>query len=427
MMRKTFRHAARFVTSRRKIRLAALFTFAASNLIAGVSACTAGAEGAATVTVDTLPGGITHTLTSAPLEPDQWSLVVQRDIQPPELDPAELFDPGDIAVSDDGSILVADQKPTVIKVFDAQGRFMRAIGREGEGPGEFRSAYIAVRGDTLVVQDARNARATTFNWRTGALLSERRTSCCYYSTIGIDGDGRVLVRSIMSAPDSTLENTQGFVRFPLNGSDADTLFAVERQDTPESDPWLVRDGDRMVMSVGVPMQPRLTFAVDPTRGFLTGWSGDYVLRASTDGRDTIALFGRPPSPSAISDAEKQSIVDARVASMQSDNFAGVSEQVLRTAFDPAAIPDTRPAYETFAVDAAGRTWVRRVADPSDSSTTTFDLFDTDGRWLDIVGVPAAGWTANAWGPSAWGRDAVAVVIEGEDGRPMVRVYGIERN
>lgn len=411
---------------RRKVRLVALASFAASALLAGAISCTASAENSAAVTVDTLPGGITHTVTSAPLEPGQWTLVAQRDIQPPELDAAELFDPGDIAIADDGSILVADQKPTVIKVFDAQGRFLRAMGREGEGPGEFRSAYIAVRGDTLVVQDARNARATTFNWRTGELLSERRTSCCYYSPIGIDGDGRVLVRSIMSAPDSTLENTQGFVRFPLNGADADTLFAVERQGTPEAKPWLVRDGDRMVMSVGVPMQPRLTFAVDPTRGLLTGWSGDYVLRASTDGRDTVALFGRPPSPSAISDAEKQSIVDARVASMQSDNFAGVSEQVLRTAFDPAAIPDSRPAYETFTVDAAGRTWVRRVADPSDSSTTAFDLFDAEGRWLDIVRVPAAGWTATAWGPSAWGRDAIAVVIEGEDGRPMVRVYGIGR-
>lgn len=423
-MRQTVHHATRFVS--RRVRLAALFAFAASALVAGAGACTAGADGAATVTVDTLPGGITHTVTSAPLEPDRWSLVAQRDIQPPELHSAELFDPSDIAIADDGSILVADSKPTVIKVFDAQGRFARTIGREGEGPGEFRSAHIAVRGDTLVVQDARNARATTFNWRTGELLSERRTSCCYYSPIGIDGDGRVLVRAMMSPPDSTLKNAQAFVRFSLNGSDADSLFAVERQDTPETDPWIVRDGERMVMSFGVPMQPRLTFAVDPTHGFLTGWSGDYVLRTSTDGRDTVALFGRPPSPSAISDAEKRSLVDARVASMKSDNFAGVSEQVLRTAFDPAAIPDTRPAYETFEVDAAGRTWVRRVADPADSSTTAFDLFDTDGRWLDIVRVPAAGWTATAWGPSAWGRDAVAVVIEGEDGRPMVRVYGIAR-
>lgn len=390
------------------------------------TACTGAGDAAATVTVDTLPGGITHTVTSAPLEEGTWGLVAQRDIQPPELDPGELFDPQDLAIAEDGSVLVADTKPTVIKVFDAEGNLARTIGREGEGPGEFRSAFIAVRGDTLVVQDPQNGRATTFNWRTGEQLSERRTSCCYFDFIGIDGKGRAVVRSIMNAPDTTLRNSQAFVRFAMNGSGADTLFAVERQATPEAEPWLVREGDRVRMAMTVPMQPRLVFEVDPTASFVTGWSGDYVLRASRDGRDTVALFGRPPSTSPVGAAEKQAIVEARIAAMSGANPSGVSEQALRAAFDPDLIPDSRPAYETFRVDAAGRTWVRRVADPSDSAAVAFDLFAADGRWLDVVRVPAAGWTTSAWGPSAWSRDAVAVIIVGEDGRPMVRVYGIQR-
>lgn len=410
---------------RTDIRFAAIALGAA--VVAGtMSACAVSGDATPVVRVDTLPGGITHTVSSAPIEEGRWALVARRVIQPPELDPAELFDPGDVAIADDGSVIVADTKPTVIKVFDAAGALTRTIGGEGDGPGEFRSAYVAVRGDSLVVQDPRNARAITFNWRTGALLSERRTSCCHYAPIGIDGDGRVLVRSIMNPPDTTLRNAAGFVRFALNASDADTLFAAERQDTPKAEPWVVRNNGQVIMAMGVPMQPRVIFAVDPTASFVTGWSGDYVLRTSSDGRDTVALFGRPPQVLPIPEHEKQGIVDARIDAMLAADPNGMSEQVMRASFDPALIPDNRPAYESFTVDAAGRTWVRRVADPSDSASVAFDLFDAEGRWLDVVRVPAVGWTATAWGPSAWGRDAVAVVVAGDDGRPMVRVYGIER-
>lgn len=381
------------------------------------------------VQVDTLPGGALRTMTSQPIESGQWQLVQAREIQPPELDSAELLEPRDLAIADDGSVLVVDSKPTIIKVYDRSGRHVRSIGREGSGPGEFRSAYVAVRGDTLVVQDPQNSRATTFDWRTGAILSERRTACCYFSPIGIDGEGRAVVRSINQPPDSTLKNAQGFVRFAVNSRTADTMFVVERQDATPSRPWLIREnvGGRTLtrMAVSVPLQPRAHYAIDPTGGFVTGWSADYALRLTSDGRDTMALFGRTFTPEPVTGAEKQRIVEERIGQMREGNRDGPSEAALRASFDAAMIPDARPAYEVFAIDAAGRRWVRLPS--SDTTTVTFDLFDREGRWLDVVEVPAAGWTRTAYAPTAWSRNEVAVILEGDDGRPLVRVYRIVRN
>lgn len=380
------------------------------------------------VQVDTLPGGVPRTLTSEPIESGQWRLERARDIQPAELDSAELLEPRDIAIADDGSVLVVDARPTVIKVYDPNGRHVRSIGREGSGPGEFRSAFIAVRGDTLVVQDPQNSRATTFDWRTGAMLSERRTACCYFSPIGIDGEGRAIARSINRPPDSTLKNAQGFVRFPVNARTADTMFVVERQNTTEGKPWLIREtiGGRSLvrMAVGVPLQPRAHYAVDPTGGFVTGWSGDYTLRVTRDGRDTVSLFGRAYTAEPVTGAEKQRIVEERVAEMREGNRDGPSEDVLRASFDPSLIPDTRPAYDVFAIDAAGRRWVRLPS--SDTSTVRFDLFDREGRWLDVIQVPRSVWPRTVYASVAWGRSEAAVILEGEDARPLVRVYRIVR-
>lgn len=59
-------------------------------------------------------------------------------------------------------------------VYDARGRFQRVIGRQGAGPGEFNkpSRAISLGGDTLLVLDNANARATVV-LPTGAVLGSR--------------------------------------------------------------------------------------------------------------------------------------------------------------------------------------------------------------------------------------------------------------
>jgi len=279
--------------------------------------------------------------------------------------------------------------------------------------GEFRSAFVTVRGDTLVVQDPRSARATTFNWRTGQLLATRFTVCCAFGRIAMDSAGRVYVPSIAEAHDTSWTNVQAFARFGVASDAVDTLFAREQQ-VQASPQWLVREGDFVRMSTVPPYQPRAHFAVDPTGALVTGWSGVYSLRVSSNGTDTVALFGRTHEPA----------VEERIASMRTGNPNAWSEAILRAAFDPGLIPDMRPAYEAFSVDAAGRRWVR-LADV-DSAVVTMDLYDREGRWLDIVRVDGPLWPRSVWDAVAWSRTQVAVLGESEDGRPLVRIFDIVR-
>jgi hypothetical protein len=60
-----------------------------------------------------------------------------------------------VAHLSDGSIAVANQRPSEIRIFDASGRFVRSLGRNGTGPGEFnRVPFRLLRsGDTLIGSD----------------------------------------------------------------------------------------------------------------------------------------------------------------------------------------------------------------------------------------------------------------------------------
>ena len=64
----------------------------------------------------------------------------------------------------DGSVAVIDRASAEIRIFDAAGRHVRSMGRHGEGPGEFRSAWKlwVLPGDTLWAGDYRPWRYNVF-------------------------------------------------------------------------------------------------------------------------------------------------------------------------------------------------------------------------------------------------------------------------
>ena len=76
----------------------------------------------------------------------------------------ELFaDRPDVVAAGDGTLYVRVSSPPVIEVFAADGEHLRSIGREGEGPGEFRIASAhGLVGDTLWVLDFPTPRISRF-------------------------------------------------------------------------------------------------------------------------------------------------------------------------------------------------------------------------------------------------------------------------
>lgn len=390
--------------------------------LAVLAACGTADARESLVTIDSLPGGIPRVTTAAPIDSGKWSLVHERDVRPAEGEPGELMEPNDIALADDGTLYVVERNPTAINMYGPDGRFVKQLAREGSGPGEVQAAWIAVRGDTLAIQDPSQSRGTTIDARDGSLISTRPTSCCYWYPLGIDGQGRAVAR-MMTPPDSTKGPRQGYIRFAMTGEGTDTAMLPERPEPDGLKQWMVTRGKQGMFMRQVPLRPRGVHAVDPTGGFVTGWSGEYVLVATANGSDTAMVFRRPFSAEPVTAAQKQAIVDGVIAEFNEQEM-DVTGDELRKAFDPTAIPDQRPAFEGIWVDREGRRWVRLSS--SDTTSAQFDLFDREGRWIDQLGVPSTDWPREAWRPISFARDRVAVILEGEDGLPLIRVFRIVR-
>ncbi len=393
------------------------------SLALAAAACTRADARESLVTIDTLPGGIPSVTTASPVDSGRWALVPERVIQPGQGEPGELLDPQDVAIGEDGTVIVAESGPATVHVFDGTGKFLRDIGRQGEGPGEFRTAFIGIRGDSVVVQDPQNIRATTYSLSDGHVIASRPTVCCYWAPITIDNQGRAVAR-MMSGNGPAAAAEQGFLRFPIGGTTAESLTVREHPEPDDRPSWTIGDGKRMMMRMAVPMQPRSSQAVAPSGEFVVGWGGEYRLWSTANGTDTTRIFGRPWTPAPVTAEEKAAIVDRRVGEMLG-NGMNLKEEQLRKSMVASAIPDTRPAFEGIWVDPGGKTWVRLI--DSDTSAMHLDLFDPEGRWLDQVVVREPEWASSGYRPVAFSSDRLAVLATDDDGLPLVRIYRITRS
>lgn len=363
-------------------------------------------------TVGTSP----RVLSTAPAEQGAWALVEEIRIALDETPAGASGFVRDIALFEDGTIAVAGLGPAALHLFDAKGTWLRTIGREGAGPGEFQDAFLAVRGDTLIVQDRRNARALWF-LRDGTPVRQHPTACCLTEGTGVDSAGRVIVPATAGR-----EGRKDWIR-ATRGELLDTLTV--RDDRYRATPvWQVELPGGGGFGKMVPFLPAVRTAIHPHGGLVVGWSGEMLLRRTTNGTDTALLYGRPREESRRLTSSERALLAATLARADAA-VEQLDASLLVAAYDPELLPLEPEAFDAIWVDPVGRTWVQRGS-LSDTAIVRLDLYDERGVWLDVVELPAAGWSRAAYfRPMSWTRRHVAVAAQADEGMVVIR-YRVER-
>lgn len=372
--------------------------------------------------IDTLPGGIPRVMSPAPTQwvgETGWQLELVQEITGEEGASSELINPQALAVDDWGRVYVVDQKPMTVKVYGADGQFIRTIGQEGEGPGEFRVGFIAVHNGNVVVHDPRVGRTSVWD-TTGTFQRSWTSSCCYWTDIQVDRQGRVYIPSMVQTPEGAASRGVPYVRWTLQGAVVDTVW-VPRNDT-QTKTWTITStqGGRVVsaMTTHVPLTPRTVSTLNPDGGVIHGWSAEYQLAVSGAGEDTSMVFGRNWTALPVTAERKQHEVESMIAQMGRD----LDETNLRQTFKVDDIPNSAPAYTTLNVDREGHRWLR--LDPgTDTTRSTFDIFNAEGVYLGALGVSPA---LPMYGRVAFGREELVVARENADGLPVVVRYAIRK-
>lgn len=355
-----FRACLRMRLLRRTTRLVTVVRVAASAAL--VLSC----AGEATEGVEvTRRGGVrTTALPASPFETERaWTLGAEPrvSIGVADGDPAHELDAVVAARRlPDGSIAVANSGSGEIRIFDGAGGFVRAVGRAGGGPGEFRAlGWLQVLPpDTLVALDIEFRRLSAFT-ADGALQWDRGLEGWGYP---LEGDPRLPDGSsviLWQTNDTWTRIREG----DLGAGHVDRSTAIlARNDAGGAvlDTLGVFDGIEQAVftSDGRPASrypPWGRMAVFATADSLV-WVGtqDEASIEALDPAGNVRERIRWPADLTLGDAEVDAFAQVEIDFSNADASAS---QAIRARWAGVARPPSLPAYGRIVADAGGRIWV----------------------------------------------------------------------
>lgn len=334
-------------------------------------------------TIDTLPSG--QVAVTNPPEPlrdagaeEGWT--VTEDLRIGTLDDPGPYEFGQVTALDVdalGRIWVLEAQAKEIRVFDAEGRHVRTVGRAGGGPGEFGGPAHAAFGPAgrLWVPDPQNNRISIID-TAGAFVASHRIEGGFFMTPwpgGFDDSGRYYLPVPRMGEDGF---GIGVVRYEATESGLTPLDTLSvPQDPEEREHFELTSGDGgMRLMSAIPFAPGFRSFLSP-RGTMWGLlTGEFRMFELDANGDTLRTISTPYDPLPVTAADRQ-------AARESLNW--FTEQGGK--IDLSRIPDTKPAAESLFVDDEGRIWVDRLTENPEGQE--YDLFDAEGRFLGRVSLP----------------------------------------
>lgn len=340
----------------------------------------------------------------------------------------------------DGRFLVADGGARNLKLFDARGSYLTSIGREGDGPGEFRHPYrLAEMADgQLAALDPVLARVTVFSpggafdrtYRIPQALDPTGTAInlrgllANGSVVGLravdregtevrygDGTGGALihrdpiVRPILI---DTLGRVTPFLR-PIPGNE--TVSLVRTNQTAAG-----MDGGEQLLSI--PYLRTLLVAARGDRIAIGPIEGYFAFSFDGDGTMRTSAGGSLPeeAPSGV----RETWVDKWASTLPAGGERQEWRDRFEALFSSASTPPRLPAFTALAVQGEGKVW-REVYDPGLDE-------GAPSRWIvqDPSGMGYGGTVSLAarFRPYDIGADYVLGVWRDERDVEFVRLYDL---
>lgn len=272
-----------------------------------------------------------------------------------------------IAVDTWGRLYATDGQDATVRVFDSLGHLVRAIGRQGEGPGEFTMPEGVAFGPdgNVYVYDAVGRRLTVFD-TAGELVATHPiiiTSRGYLWEGGIDSAGRLLDQQFIRSDSGSTPIVR---RLNLQTGMADTL-PFPHCDLEQMPTWAFAHGYRVV-----PFSTGGISWLDP--------SGS-IWCANTDRAVAYRapLGAAAPVDSFVSSAVPQKVTEAERATAIAD--AEKFKQLAGDAqLDYGLIPRVKAVLRGLDRDSHGRLWMQIA----DSAGPALHVFTPNGKWIARV-------------------------------------------
>ncbi|MCR4409480.1 MAG: 6-bladed beta-propeller [Candidatus Saccharicenans sp.] len=257
-----------------------------------------------------------------------------------------------------GNIYVLDRKAAQIKVFDPQGKFIRAIGRQGQGPGEFQGPlyFQITSGNNIVVTDVALRRVSLLGLD-GQLFRNLSAGKMWMLTQAkMDDSGNIVGSHTVMDQEPRTE----LVRFNAELEPLHTIASVPIARNQVFNPYF----------------PRIIFDLTPEGNVVWGITTEYEFRVVNREGKTVKRIVKKYEPEILTKADR----DKRAKELWGEEGPSADMKV--------EWPEHFPPVQDFILDDRGWLFVRPFVKERQAQGVLYDVFDAEARYVARVLLPA---------------------------------------
>jgi hypothetical protein len=259
-----------------------------------------------------------------------------------------------------GTVFGLDSKDRRVKVFDRSGKFLRQIGKPGQGPGELGTpANLQLTNDNnLMITDATNGKLSIFKLSGEHIKDISTAGRLGFVSMSIDAQGNFLGQEMGVSPG---ENKM-FYEIKKFDASLKPLFTLNKVEFAIPLP-----GSGTKINV---LEMVSVYQFDASGNILFGRSNAYEIKVYNPEGKHIRTIQKDFTPEKLTQQDIDEMLE-RLSSVPTG--AQVKDLI--------SFPETFPPFQYFVLGDQGRLYVRTFAKGKAKGEWMVDVFDPEGRFI----------------------------------------------
>ncbi len=293
-----------------------------------------------------------------------------------------------LAVDARGNVYVSDWGANHITVFGSDGKFIRTIGRPGNGPGDLGGpAALEVSGDRLVVWESMNVRFSVMTLDGKFIKTAPRLQGVWSDLYALKAlpDGRFIAFLDKGLPPDfkgqlPSEKTYAVLLLTPDLTVEKTIFekSIRRRN------WFRHPQTQGIGAAAFPYHPDICFDLSPSGIAAVGYSQTYDVGFYDPDKGRLSGITRTYEPVKVLEKDKKAHFDVftlrAMIGNKMETVTGAPDYVIKA----TEFPENFPPFRGISFDDKGNLWIQIY--PPDRATNVFDIFSPDGRYLNRIAV-----------------------------------------
>ncbi len=287
--------------------------------------------------------------------------------------------PGALDCDAAGNVFVMDFSDNNIKQFDPSGKFLKLLGRKGQGPGEFNMPIdIVFAKDRLIVWDMGNDRLCALTM-SGELIKAKNTSAFAGrpNKVGALPTGEIVLfteKTYFSEPDRAQDCFIEILTPDLQPIKRLYSQAVLRNK-------FMRAEGRL-SNLPQPFCSDVYWAVSPIGNIVLGFSEKYEISVYNKEGQKVSTFSHPYDPVKVTTEDEKDFFGGMSYTTETGIKRGAPDHIVKN----TTFPKFKPAFNALIVDSDGNTLIHTYKKNKDEMYRYFDAFDVQGKFIATVHV-----------------------------------------